>query len=49
MTDGRRVETVLTNGLGSPTNPMSDDEVAQKFRDNMTFAGLPAALRDCAT
>ena len=41
-TFGRRVETVVKNGLGSAANPMSDDEVRQKFRDNMTFAGLAA-------
>ncbi len=39
---GRRVETVVKNGLGSAANPMSDDEVRQKFRDNMKFAGLGA-------
>ncbi len=42
MTSGRRVETVIEGGLGSPANPMSEDEVKQKFRDNMKFAGLGA-------
>ena len=42
MTSGRRVETVIENGLGSVANPMSEDEVKQKFRDNMIFAGLGA-------
>ncbi|MGZ5826937.1 MAG: MmgE/PrpD family protein [Xanthobacteraceae bacterium] len=39
-TYGRRVESVVKNGLGSVANPMSADEVRQKFRDNMKFAGL---------
>jgi 2-methylcitrate dehydratase PrpD len=39
-THGRRVESVVKNGLGSAANPMSDDEVRRKFRDNMKFAGL---------
>jgi 2-methylcitrate dehydratase PrpD len=39
-TYGRRVETVVKNGLGSAANPMSGDEVRQKFRNNMKFAGL---------
>jgi 2-methylcitrate dehydratase PrpD len=50
MTSGRRVETVIENGLGSLANPMSEEEVKQKFHDNMTFAGLGAnagAAIDC--
>jgi 2-methylcitrate dehydratase PrpD len=39
---GRRVESVVKDGLGSLANPMSEDEVRQKFRDNMKFAGLAA-------
>jgi 2-methylcitrate dehydratase PrpD len=39
-TYGRRLESVVRNGLGSAANPMSGDEVRQKFRDNMMFAGL---------
>jgi 2-methylcitrate dehydratase PrpD len=40
--DGRKLETVLTHPLGSPNNPMSADDVARKFRDNMAFANLKA-------
>ena len=42
MTSGRRVETVVKNGLGSTANPLSEDEVRQKFRDNLKFAGIGA-------
>jgi len=38
--DGRKLETVLTHPLGSPRNPMTADDVARKFTDNMAFANL---------
>ncbi len=39
-TDGRKVECIVTNGVGSDANPMSADQVRQKFRENMAFASL---------
>ena len=32
LADGRRISGRADFGKGSPTNPMSDDELADKFR-----------------
>lgn len=38
-TDGRTISGVADYGKGSPSNPMSYDEVADKFRECAEFAG----------
>lgn len=40
LRDGRTIHGEADFGKGSPTNPMSYDEVAAKFRDNAAHAGL---------
>jgi 2-methylcitrate dehydratase PrpD len=42
LKDGRRIEGRADFGKGSPANPMSFDEVAEKFLDCAAFAGHPA-------
>lgn len=42
-TDGRTISGVADFGKGSPANPMSYDEVAEKFRECAEFAGWPKA------
>ncbi len=43
LVDGRRFGRRADFGKGSPANPMSDDEVAAKFRECAAWGGLPAA------
>lgn len=42
LTDGRSVSGRADFGKGSPANPMSDKEVADKFRECAGWGGLPA-------
>jgi 2-methylcitrate dehydratase PrpD len=42
LADGRKVSGRSDFGKGSPADPMSYDEVADKFRENAEFAGFPA-------
>lgn len=42
LKDGRKIEGRADFGKGSPANPMSFDEVAEKFLDCAGFAGHPA-------
>jgi 2-methylcitrate dehydratase PrpD len=41
LTDGRRISGRADFGKGSPVNPMSYDEVAEKFRQCVEFARFP--------
>jgi hypothetical protein len=41
LTDGRTVNGRADFGKGSPANPMSDDELADKFRDCAAWGDLP--------
>ena len=41
LTDGRSVSGRADFGKGSPANPMSDDELADKFRGCAEWGGLP--------
>lgn len=43
LRDGRHVGGRADFGKGSPANPMSDDEVAAKFRECAAWGGLPQA------
>jgi len=43
MKDGRTITGRADFGKGSPTNPMSYDEVAEKFQGCAAFAEWPAA------
>jgi 2-methylcitrate dehydratase PrpD len=43
MKDGRVLSTRTEPAKGSPRNPMTYDEVADKFRTNAEFARWPAA------
>ena len=43
LKSGRTISGRADFGKGSPTNPMSFDEVAEKFRSCAEFAGWPAA------
>ena len=43
MKDGRTISGRADFGKGSPINPMSYDEVADKFRGCAAFAGWPSA------
>jgi 2-methylcitrate dehydratase PrpD len=43
LTDGRTISGRADFGKGSPANPMSYDEVADKFRENAAFAKFPSA------
>jgi 2-methylcitrate dehydratase PrpD len=43
LKDGRTITGRADFGKGSPTNPMSYDEVAEKFRGCAAFADWPAA------
>jgi 2-methylcitrate dehydratase PrpD len=40
LTDGRKISGRADFGKGSPANPMSYEEVADKFRENAEFAGM---------
>jgi len=42
LTGGRRISGRADFGKGSPANPMSDTEVADKFRECAAWGGLPA-------
>jgi 2-methylcitrate dehydratase PrpD len=46
MNDGRILEGRIDYGKGSKANPMSDDEVAEKFRLCAEYAGLPGDRAD---
>jgi 2-methylcitrate dehydratase PrpD len=41
LTDGRRISGRADFGKGSPVDPMSYDEVAEKFRECVEFARFP--------
>jgi 2-methylcitrate dehydratase PrpD len=43
MKDGRVISTRTDPAKGSPKNPMTYEEVADKFRTNAEFASWPAA------
>jgi 2-methylcitrate dehydratase PrpD len=43
LKDGRVLSTRTEPAKGSPRNPMTYDEVADKFRTNAEFARWPAA------
>jgi 2-methylcitrate dehydratase PrpD len=43
LKDGRRISGRADFGKGSPTNPMSYEEVADKFRECVEFARFPTA------
>jgi 2-methylcitrate dehydratase PrpD len=43
LADGRSVSGRADFGKGSPANPMSDDEVADKFRECAAWGSLPAS------
>lgn len=40
LTDGKTLETNAAFGKGSPQNPMSDDELIDKFLDCLEWAGI---------
>jgi 2-methylcitrate dehydratase PrpD len=40
LTDGRRISGRADFGKGSPTNPMTDEELADKFRECAAWGGL---------
>lgn len=42
-TDGRRLETEAAFGKGSPQNPMSDEELMDKFLESAQWGGVPQA------
>ncbi len=46
LKDGRTISGRAAFGKGSPTNPMSYDEVAEKFRGCAAFANWPVAKTD---
>jgi 2-methylcitrate dehydratase PrpD len=46
LTDGRRISGRADFGKGSPANPMSDDELAAKFRECAAWGKLPRASAD---
>jgi 2-methylcitrate dehydratase PrpD len=46
LADGRRIEGRADFGKGSPANPMSDDELATKFRECAAWGKLPKASAD---
>ncbi len=43
LADGHRISGRADFGKGSPANPMSDTEVADKFRECAIWGGLPKA------
>ena len=43
LTDGRKIGGRADFGKGSPANPMSDDELADKFRECAAWGKLPKA------
>jgi len=46
LADGRRIGGRADFGKGSPVNPMSDDELAGKFRECAAWGKLPKASAD---
>jgi 2-methylcitrate dehydratase PrpD len=46
LTDGRRINGRADFGKGSPTNPMTDDELATKFRECASWGKLPKTTAD---
>ena len=46
LADGRKISSRAYFGKGSPTNPMSYEEVADKFRENAAFAGIRKSNAD---
>jgi 2-methylcitrate dehydratase PrpD len=46
LTDGRHVSGSADFGKGSPTNPMSDDELASKFHECAAWGKLPRTSAD---
>ena len=46
LTDGRHIAGRADFGKGSPANPMSDDELAAKFRECAAWGELPTATAD---
>jgi 2-methylcitrate dehydratase PrpD len=46
LKDGRVISGRADFGKGSPANPMSDEEVAAKFRECAAWGGLPPAQAD---
>ncbi|HEV2007777.1 MAG TPA: MmgE/PrpD family protein, partial [Burkholderiales bacterium] len=46
LTDGRTLSGRADFGKGSPAHPMSDDELAGKFRECAAWGGLPRARAD---
>jgi hypothetical protein len=43
LTDGRKISGSADFGKGSPSNPMTDDELANKFRECAAWGRLPGA------
>jgi 2-methylcitrate dehydratase PrpD len=46
LADGRRIGGRANFGKGSPANPMSDEELAGKFRECAAWGKLPKAAAD---
>jgi hypothetical protein len=46
LTDGRTISGRADFGKGSPANPMSDAELAAKFRECAAWGGLPRPEAD---
>ena len=46
LTDGKRLSTRADFGKGSPANPMTDEELSEKFRECAAWAGLERARID---
>ena len=46
LADGRRIGGRADFGKGSPSNPMTDDELAAKFRECAAWGGLQGAQAD---
>ena len=44
LNDGRVLKTRADFGKGSPANPMSDDELIEKFLDCLAWAEIPASV-----
>lgn len=43
LTDGKVLRTQADFGKGSPTNPMTDDELSEKFRECASWGGMECA------
>ena len=46
LADGRVISGKADFGKGSPSDPMSFDDVARKFRENTDYAKFPASQAD---